>query len=236
MNAERLLSLLRRPLEPEAREPFLRDVSEVQRRVAALGAGTFDPAELQRRRLAASQSLQRRGADGTAARRSWVFANALVHDWVRAERRFDLGGVLRLAGALRGTEGEAPLRNGPISFSGYEAIPARAVDGMMAAMVDEVERRTVDSSAVAGAALAQQWIVSVHPFDDANGRTGRLVADWLLARDGYPPPTYENPLQAINTIVDPDAAAPIGVAQAARVLLDGIVRTVGLVGCGARSP
>jgi hypothetical protein len=29
--------------------------------------------------------------------------------------------------------------------------------------------------------------VSIHPFEDGNGRTARLLADWLLQRSGLPP-------------------------------------------------
>ena len=32
------------------------------------------------------------------------------------------------------------------------------------------------------AALAHLWFVTIHPFDDGNGRIARAIADWLLAR------------------------------------------------------
>ncbi len=35
---------------------------------------------------------------------------------------------------------------------------------------------------VLGAALAHLWFVTIHPFDDGNGRIARAIADWLLAR------------------------------------------------------
>jgi hypothetical protein len=30
----------------------------------------------------------------------------------------------------------------------------------------------------------------IHPFGDGNGRTARLVADWILQRHGLPPATF----------------------------------------------
>jgi Fic family protein len=32
------------------------------------------------------------------------------------------------------------------------------------------------------AGLAHLWFVTVHPFDDGNGRVARAIADWQLAR------------------------------------------------------
>jgi len=41
------------------------------------------------------------------------------------------------------------------------------------------------------AALAHLWFVTIHPFDDGNGRVARAVAEWQLARaDGCPQRFY----------------------------------------------
>src|SRR6516165_9198139 len=31
-------------------------------------------------------------------------------------------------------------------------------------------------------AIAHLWFVTIHPFDDGNGRIARAIADWILAR------------------------------------------------------
>lgn len=41
------------------------------------------------------------------------------------------------------------------------------------------------------AAEAYQRLVSIHPFSDGNGRTTRLVMEWILIKNGYPPPVLE---------------------------------------------
>ena len=41
-------------------------------------------------------------------------------------------------------------------------------------------RETIDPVLKAG--LAHLWFVTIHPFDDGNGRIARAVADWALAR------------------------------------------------------
>lgn len=38
------------------------------------------------------------------------------------------------------------------------------------------------TDAVLRAALAHLWFVTIHPFDDGNGRIARTIADWQLAR------------------------------------------------------
>lgn len=41
---------------------------------------------------------------------------------------------------------------------------------------------------IATAAKTYQWLISIHPFMDGNGRTCRLVMDYVLLRYGLPPP------------------------------------------------
>ena len=58
---------------------------------------------------------------------------------------------------------------------------------------------------------------TVHPFDDANGRTTRLVTDWLLARHGYPPAIYPTAFDGFNALIDHDDRSrdPLGVMHSA---------------------
>lgn len=63
----------------------------------------------------------------------------------------------------------------------YEAPAASRLPSEMAAFLDWVnEDRRVD--AVLKAALAHLWFVTIHPFDDGNGRIARAITDWQLAR------------------------------------------------------
>ncbi|TPW21761.1 MAG: hypothetical protein FD126_356 [Elusimicrobia bacterium] len=41
---------------------------------------------------------------------------------------------------------------------------------------------TADIDPLLKAALAHLWLVTIHPFEDGNGRIARAVADWALAR------------------------------------------------------
>ena len=71
----------------------------------------------------------------------------------------------------------------------FEAPPAEAVPGEMARFLawfnDPAERGALDPVLRAG--LAQLWFLTIHPFEDGNGRVGRAIADRALAQDGSVP-------------------------------------------------
>ncbi|OGR95620.1 MAG: cell filamentation protein Fic [Elusimicrobia bacterium RBG_16_66_12] len=63
----------------------------------------------------------------------------------------------------------------------YEAPPAERLDAEMKAFLDwENGQDSLDP--VLKAAIAHLWFVTLHPFDDGNGRIARALADRALAR------------------------------------------------------
>lgn len=63
----------------------------------------------------------------------------------------------------------------------FEAPPALDVDHEMENFLKWInEEKLIDLTLKA--ALAHLWFVTIHPFDDGNGRIGRAIADLLLAR------------------------------------------------------
>lgn len=72
----------------------------------------------------------------------------------------------------------------------FEAPPADRLDAEIARFVDWVNADTKDHP-VLKAGLAHLWFVTLHPFDDGNGRIARAIGDLLLARaDGSPQRFY----------------------------------------------
>lgn len=63
----------------------------------------------------------------------------------------------------------------------YEAPPAHRVAAEMTAFLDWFNGE-VAIDPVLKAAVAHLWFVTVHPFDDGNGRIARAIADMALAR------------------------------------------------------
>jgi hypothetical protein len=67
-------------------------------------------------------------------------------------------------------------------------LPGSEVEGAVSSLFAGVRRGAANGvSAPQLAALFDQRLISIHPFHDANGRTTRLMADWLLMREGFPP-------------------------------------------------
>jgi Fic family protein len=63
----------------------------------------------------------------------------------------------------------------------FEAPAAHRVPGEMQKFLSWANTEDT-SDPVIRAALAHLWFVTIHPFDDGNGRIARAIADWALAR------------------------------------------------------
>lgn len=113
-----------------------------------------------------------------------------LFDWHAALFPTGRSGMTRIAvGAWRGPEaGPMQVVSGPV---GRERVHYQAPQAAML----EVEMRaflawfntgeTVDP--VLGAAVAHLWFVTIHPFEDGNGRIARAIADMALARSEQSP-------------------------------------------------
>ncbi len=63
----------------------------------------------------------------------------------------------------------------------FEGPPADQVDEQMKLFLNWFNTKT-SCDPVLKAAIAHLWFVTIHPFDDGNGRIGRAIADLMLAR------------------------------------------------------
>lgn len=63
----------------------------------------------------------------------------------------------------------------------YQAPPAAVLEQEMAAFLDWFNQPN-DTDWVMKAALAHLWFLTIHPFEDGNGRIARAIADLALAR------------------------------------------------------
>jgi len=94
-------------------------------------------------------------------------------------------GMTRINVAAWRDDGDGPMQvvSGPMGREKvhYEAPPAQRLDDEMARFLEWFEKPG-DTHPLLVAGLAHLWFVSIHPFDDGNGRIARAIADMALAR------------------------------------------------------
>lgn len=71
--------------------------------------------------------------------------------------------------------------------SSYVPPPPDQVQGLMRRFLQKLNSKTKGQSPIERAALIHIDFESIHPFVDGNGRVGRLLTNWVLMKNGYPP-------------------------------------------------
>ena len=115
-----------------------------------------------------------------------------LFDWHAALFPTGPGGWIRIRfGAWRDGTGPMQVVSGPIGKERvlFEAVPAARVGDEMTAFLDWFNGPP-DLDQVLKAALAHLWFVTIHPFDDGNGRFARAIADLTLARSENSPQRF----------------------------------------------
>lgn len=83
-------------------------------------------------------------------------------------------------------------RRVPVYIRGSLHVPPNwiKVPDRMQGFVDRFSERSPTEHPIRWAALAHIELAGIHPFVDGNGRVSRLVVNWLLMREGWPPALY----------------------------------------------
>jgi Fic family protein len=72
----------------------------------------------------------------------------------------------------------------------YQAPPAVRVAGEMDEFLDWFARPDPDIDGLIRAALAHLWFVTIHPYDDGNGRIARAITELVVAQDEAGSPRF----------------------------------------------
>ncbi len=102
-------------------------------------------------------------------------------------------GMTRIKAAAWRDDRNGPMQvvSGPVGKGRVhlQAPPAKALDKEMRAFLEAFNVKT-EIDPVLKAGLAHLWFVTIHPFDDGNGRIARAIADMALARSGNSPQRF----------------------------------------------
>ena len=98
--------------------------------------------------------------------------------------------ILRLHALFYGgidPEHAGRYREGQVFITGTEYVPptAEEVPSLMAGLVEDLNKRRDAMHPVLLAAYAHRRLVDIHPFQDGNGRTARLLMNLILVNKGY---------------------------------------------------
>lgn len=181
----------------------------------------------------------RMGLSGTAtgqtgesdkSRPNWEKADKVVAGWAESREPLTLDKVLEinkmLCEGLANNGGEAGALRRPgqdIRAGSHTYIAGSHVEGEMQNFMAWLEKGIAEcdkgkGSPVTLAAQAYQRLVSIHPFRDGNGRTTRMVMDYVLQRYGLPPAA----LKESNVAVFGGKGVNIGAHRAVEIVKTGI--------------
>lgn len=123
-----------------------------------------------------------------------VLTQARLLGWHAALFPTGYSGLARIRVGMFRDDSNGPMQvvSGPIGRQRvhFEALPSSIIETEMTRFVDWVNATTGDHP-VLKAGLAHLWFVTLHPFDDGNGRIARAIGDLMLARaDGSPQRFY----------------------------------------------
>jgi Fic family protein len=116
-----------------------------------------------------------------------------LYDWHATMFPTGRSGMRKITTGAWRDDSEGPMQvvSGPLGRERvhYEAPKAERLDAEMKSFLDWFEGKD-KTDAVLRAGLAHLWFVTIHPFDDGNGRIARAIADMALARSEHSPQRF----------------------------------------------
>ncbi|MBA2369789.1 MAG: Fic family protein [Candidatus Protochlamydia sp.] len=163
----------------------------------------------------------------------WIRAESFVKELVKSKDDLTIDDICAINQLVNGEVESFGLRDHPVSVGDWGGVSypdQKDVKDLINVIVKEINQgiKKGDNPIILGA-LAYQKMVSVHPFSDGNGRTCRLVMDYVLLKAGILPPVLKDVNLAIfgdQEGEDPNNATP---SMAVEKIIMGIFRSHELV-------
>lgn len=191
-------------------------------------------------RLALSETATRTNRflnEITKSRENWKDTDKLVAQWAKQKTPLTLDRILeinqKLCNGLENNGGEAGVLREHEIRAGMDRkyLSKRHVEIEMKIFMDWLEKglegcENGKINPILLAAQAYQRLVSIHPFSDGNGRTTRMVMDYILQRYGLPPAALKDKNVAVFGEIDSN----IDCDQAVKIIKMGIEESCNILG------
>ena len=148
---------------------------------------------LQVARSVASKSLTTK----QEAREHWTQAQFCLERWLSEDKEvLTIADICVLHACVCGKV-SSKLRDVAVFVGPTQLCDPRELKECMEQLVEEIFQNTLAAHPVLRAAALRQWFLAIHPFDDANGRTAQLLADYILLKEGYLPQSFNQSVEGI---------------------------------------
>ena len=150
----------------------------------------------------------------------WEEANVLMLDWAESKTALTKESIGQV-NALIDPKAAGIYRTGEITAGGNAIrayVPGILVETEFDQFLEWLEQGILDAEAqktnpIELAARAFQYFVSIHPFDNGNGRTSRLVMDYILKRLNLPPAAMGKDINVAIFMLLPKNVSPSSVVM-----------------------
>ena len=115
-------------------------------------------------------------------------AHELAESWARSSsrpREFEVRALHQLITAGESYAGRYKIKSNRIAGTKHVTTEPLDVPRAMYELSDWWSRTSGDPAL--DATVVHAWLTHIHPFEDGNGRTARLLANYALIQAGYPP-------------------------------------------------
>lgn len=194
--------------------------------------------ELVQARVEPSETISLHSAHSYRAHQNWLRTNEVVERWATDKKPLDVAGLKQINAMLG--EGLKPWNKAAqadhvgAKYGEFRTVDvvsgippsyylrAERVVQALRELFRWLESQSINSaSVVLIAAQFYQRLVSIHPFSDGNGRTARLMLDWLLQMHGWPPVLLQG-----NSALFPNSADSLAPGATEKAMIEGIRKTI----------
>jgi len=95
----------------------------------------------------------------------------------------------------------------------YKAIPQKEIEHSIRQLIDYINNNP--ENFIIKSAVAHLWFESIHPYDDGNGRIGRAIVNYILAKDGG----LDNRYYSISSVINKDRKGYYNILERTQNLL-----------------